>query len=252
MKVSDTLICFKQSRTDFLLQIPPRTMFMCQVVATTCSCFIQVAVLNFALTNIKDVCTPHQEQNFTCPGGRVFFSGKLSYLTNFLSLTNAFKLPSSGLIGPQRIFSRGQIYSGLFWFSAVGAITPIAICFSTRRFPRSPLEYLMAPLIFGGAASIPPITPLDYLSWGVVGFIFQKLIRQRYFAWWSRLNYLVSSGLDLGLALNTLFIFFVLTMMGVQAPNWWGDTITTATLDAQDAAVQAIVVKGTHFGPAIW
>jgi hypothetical protein len=114
------------------------------------------------------------------------------------------------------------------------------------------MKYLMAPLIFGGAAQIPPATPLNYLSWGVVGFIFQKLIRQRYFAWWSRLNYLTSSGLDLGLALSTLFIFFAFTMTGVQAPNWWGNTITTATLDAQDTAVQAAVADGQHFGPAVW
>lgn len=49
---------------------------MAQVVATTFSCFIQVFVLNFALNNIKDVCEITQEERFTCPGGRVFFSGK--------------------------------------------------------------------------------------------------------------------------------------------------------------------------------
>lgn len=157
-----------------------------------------------------------------------------------------------GLIGPQRIFSPGQIYSGLFWFFGVGAIVPVIFYFAARRFPRSPLKYLMAPLIFGGAAQIPPATPLNYLSWGVIGFIFQKLIRQRYFAWWSRLNYLTSSGLDLGLALSTLFIFFAFTMNNVQAPTWWGNTITTATLDAQDTAVQAMVAEGQHFGPAVW
>jgi len=58
------------------MKIPPRTMFMAQVVATTFSCFIQVFVLNFALKNIKDVCEITQEERFTCPGGRVFFSGK--------------------------------------------------------------------------------------------------------------------------------------------------------------------------------
>ena len=66
------------------------------------------------------------------------------------------------------------------------------------------------------------------------------------------MNYLTSSGLDLGLALSTLFIFFAFTMTGVQAPNWWGNTITTATLDAQDTAVQAVVADGQHFGPAVW
>ncbi|KAH8672106.1 small oligopeptide transporter-like protein [Tricladium varicosporioides] len=218
------------------MKIPPRTMFMCQVVATTLSCFIQVGVLNFALTNIKDVCTPHQEQHFTCPGGRVFFSASVIW----------------GLIGPARIFSPGQIYSGLFWFFGIGAILPIIIYFAARRFPASPIKYLMAPLIFGGAASIPPATPLNYLSWGVVGFIFQHVIRRKYFAWWSRLNYLTSSGLDLGLALSTLFIFFAFTMNNVEAPKWWGNNIVSATMDAQDTAIQKVVAEGAHFGPNVW
>jgi hypothetical protein len=94
-------------------------MFMAKVIATTFSCFIQVAVLNFALTNIKDVCTPHQEQHFTCPSGRVFFSASVIW----------------GLIGPQRIFSLGQIYSTLFWFSLVGAVVPIIFYFGARKFP---------------------------------------------------------------------------------------------------------------------
>ena len=48
---------------------------MAQVVATTFSCFIQIVVLNFALNNVKGVCTPTQAEHFTCPGGKVFFSG---------------------------------------------------------------------------------------------------------------------------------------------------------------------------------
>lgn len=211
-------------------------MFMAQVVATTFSCFIQVAVLNFALTNIKDVCTPHQENHFTCPGGRVFFSASVIW----------------GLIGPQRIFSPGQIYSALFWFFGLGAIVPIIFYFSARKWPDSPIKYLMAPLIFGGAASIPPATPLNYLSWGIVGFIFQKVIRQKYFGWWSRLNYLTSSGLDLGLALSTIFIFFAFTLNNIEAPSWWGNNIVSVTMDAQDTAVQRIVAPGEHFGPRVW
>lgn len=211
-------------------------MFMAQVVATTFSCFIQVAVLNFALTNIKDVCTPHQAEHFTCPGGKVFFSASVIW----------------GLIGPARIFSPGQIYSGLFWFFLVGAVTPIIFYFAARKWPKSPIKYLMAPLLFGGAGSIPPATPLNYLSWGIVGYVFQKHIRTKYFGWWSRSNYLTSSGLDLGLALSTLFIFFAFTLSNVQAPNWWGNTIVSATMDAQDTAVQATVAAGDHFGPAVW
>jgi len=78
------------------------------------------------------------------------------------------------------------------------------------------------------------------------------VIRKRYFGWWSRLNYLTSSGLDLGLALSTLFIFFAFTLNGIEAPVWWGNTIVSATLDAQDTAIQAVVANGTHFGPNTW
>lgn len=209
---------------------------MAQVVATTFSCFIQVGILNFALHNIPDVCTPHQVNHFTCPAGRVFFSASVIW----------------GLIGPARIFSPGQIYSGLFWFFGVGAVTPLLFWYLAKKFPASPIKYLLAPLIFGGGASIPPATPLNYLSWGVVGFIFQKVIRQKYFGWWSRLNYLTSSGLDLGLALSTLFIFFAFTLNAIEAPVWWGNTVVTTTLDAQDTAVQAVVAAGQHFGPAVW
>jgi len=79
----------------------------------------------------------------------------------------------------------------------------------------------MAPVILGGGGSIPPGTPLNYLTWGVVGFLFQKVIRERYFRWWSRLNYLTASGLDTGLAISTLFIFFVFTLNSIDGPKWW-------------------------------
>jgi hypothetical protein len=59
------------------------------------------------------------------------------------------------------------------------------------------------------------------LVWAIVGFVFQKYIKTRHWRWWARLNYLTGVGLDTGLALSTLFIFFCFTMTKVQAPNWW-------------------------------
>ncbi|RYP57824.1 hypothetical protein DL769_009255 [Monosporascus sp. CRB-8-3] len=218
------------------MKIPPRTMFMCQVVATTFSCFIQIAVLNFALKNIDGVCEVTQPERFTCPGGRVFFSASVIW----------------GLIGPARVFSPGQVYSGLMVFFIVGAVTPIAIYFAAKRWPRSPAQYLMAPLIFGGASAIPPATPLNYLSWGIVGYIFQYRIKKKYFGWWSRLSYLTSSGLDLGLALSTLFIFFAFTLTEIDPPQWWGNTIVTSTMDFQGTAVEVKLPPGEIFGPRVW
>ncbi|RGP59281.1 sexual differentiation process protein isp4 [Fusarium sporotrichioides] len=218
------------------MKIPPRTMFLSQVVATTFSCFIQIVVLNLSLNNIPDVCEQHQVDHFTCPGGRVFFAASIIW----------------GLLGPARMFSPGQVYSGLFVFFVIGAITPVVIYFLAKRRPKSPVRFLMAPLIFGGAGAMPPATPLNYLSWGAVGFVFQFWIKKRHFRWWSRLNFLTSSALDLGLALATLFIFFAFTLHGIDPPSWWGNDIVSSTMDVQGTAIQAHVAEGARFGPKSW
>jgi len=78
--MSQALTFVSDLKFGHYMKIPPRTMFMAQVVATTVSCFIQVLVLNYALNNIPNVCEPTQPEHFTCPGGRVFFSGKSLFL----------------------------------------------------------------------------------------------------------------------------------------------------------------------------
>ncbi|RDA85762.1 hypothetical protein CP532_6306 [Ophiocordyceps camponoti-leonardi (nom. inval.)] len=218
------------------MKIPPRTMFSAQVAATTLSCIVQIVTLNLALVSIEDVCDSQQRDRFTCPGGRVFFSASVIW----------------GLIGPDRMFSPGRIYSGLFLFFILGAITPVIIHQITKRHPRSPARFLMAPLIFGGAGAIPPATPLNYFSWAAVGFVFQYWIKKRHFGWWSRLNFLTSCGLDLGLALATLFVFFAFSMHGIRPPRWWGNTVVSTTMDVQGTAVRARVAEGEHFGPDVW
>lgn len=237
------------------MKIPPRTMFMSQVVATTFSCFIQIIVLNLALTSIPDVCTKGQPEHFTCPGGKVFFSGKhISHPRANRPASPNSNLASViwGLLGPARIFSPGQVYSGLFFFFLIGAVVSFIIYYAAKRWPKSPIRYLIAPVIFGGAGAIPPATPLNYLSWGIVGFVFQVLIKKRHFRWWSRLNFLTSSGLDLGLALATLVIFFAFTLNNIDPPKWWGNDIVTSTLDAKGSAVQIVLPPGETFGPKTW
>jgi OPT family oligopeptide transporter len=187
------------------MKIPPRTMFTCQVVATVISCFVQVFILRFALSNIKDICTIEQKQHFSCPGAKVFYSASVIW----------------GLLGPQRVFSPGQVYQLLLIGFPLGAILPVIFYYLSKKWPRSPFQYAMAPIILGGNGAIPPATPLNYLSWGFFGFIFQKYIRTRHSAWWNRLNYITASGLDTGLAISTLFIFFVFTIPNIKAPSWW-------------------------------
>ncbi|KAI9818049.1 MAG: hypothetical protein M1827_000673 [Pycnora praestabilis] len=218
------------------MKVPPRVMFSAQVTATIWSCFVQVAVLHWGLGSIKDICTSDQSNHFTCPNGRVFFQASVIW----------------GLIGPQRIFSPGSIYSKLLWFFLLGASLPVIIYAGARMFPKSNIRYLSAPIIFGGTGDLPPATPLNYLSWGIVGTIFNKFIRNRHRGWWSQYNYITSAGLDVGLAISTIVIFFALSLTQTKGPEWWGNTVIKGTMDNLDTAVQKTVAKGEIFGPKIW
>ncbi len=216
------------------MKVPPRTLFWSQTVATFWSGIVQIAVLNWAFGEIPDICSATQPNSFTCPGGRVFFSNSVIW----------------GLIGPARMFSPGQIYSGLYWFFLAGALLPIVLYLLARRYPKSRIRYVMAPVIFAGCGWIPPATPLTYLTWGIVGFIFARYIRGKYRGWWMHYNYITSAGLDVGLALCTILIFFTITLTNTKAPNWWGNTITSKTLDFNSGNnVQKKVSPGQTFGP---
>ncbi|KAF2814918.1 small oligopeptide transporter [Mytilinidion resinicola] len=218
------------------MKIPPRTMFTAQVVATTLACIVQVYTLNFALNNIEGICTIEQKQRFTCPGGRVFFSASVIW----------------GLLGPQRMFSPGQTYSALLWFFPFGVALSLILHFAAKRLPKSPLKYAMAPVILGGGTNIPPASPMNYLTWGMVGFVFQWYIRTRHLRWWSRLNYITATALGTGLALSTLTIFVIFTLNRIDAPRWWGNTVIHTTMDVANTAVQAKVAPGDTFGPKEW
>jgi OPT family oligopeptide transporter len=135
-----------------------------------------------------------------------------------------------GVIGPSRIFSGTGIYAKLQWFWLIGALTPVVFYFAAKRFPRSPIRYLNAPVIFGGLGYIPPATPLIYLSWGIVGFIFNKVIRNSKRGWWLTYNYVTSAALDSGLALSTIIIFFALLLPQVNPPAWWGNNVVGSTM----------------------
>ncbi|KUJ16094.1 small oligopeptide transporter [Mollisia scopiformis] len=218
------------------LKIPQRVTFFGQVIGAVWSCFVQLAVMEWALGHISDICKSGQANNFTCPNARVFFNASVIF----------------GLIGPKRIFSGDATYAGLQWFWLAGSVTPFLIYFGARMFPRSKIRFFSAPIFFGGMLQLPPATPLSYLSWCIVGFVFQKLIRNRFRGWWMRFNYITSAGMDVGLAICTILIIAALNLTTTTFPDWWGNRAPAGTLDYLETAFQKKVAKGSTFGPATW
>lgn len=63
--------------------------------------------------------------------------------------------------------------------------------------------------------------------------MFQYWVRRYRFAWWSRFNYLLSAGLDAGVAVGTILVFFALIYPneGRLRLRWWGNDIVEKTPD---------------------
>ena len=218
------------------MKLPPRVLFCGQLFGTLWSVVVQISVLNWAFGNVKNICTQLNPSHYTCPGGRVFFNASVIW----------------GLIGPARIFSIGQVYNGMLYFFIAGAIGPPLFYVLARMFPKSPLRFVNMPLIFGGSGYIPPATTINYTTWGFVGYIFNKVIKNKYNGWWSHYNYVTSAGLDTGLAISTIIIFFTLSLTNANPPNWWGNNVVGSTLEANFAAIQKTVEPGQIFGPTSW
>lgn len=86
----------------------------------------------------------------------------------------------------------------------------------------------------------------------MVGYGFNKYIRDKFRGWWMQYNYVLSAALDVGLALCSLAIFFFVQLPGGDMSSWWGTTIIESTVDAQQAAIRKTVAEGEIFGPKEW
>ncbi|KIP12223.1 hypothetical protein PHLGIDRAFT_32874 [Phlebiopsis gigantea 11061_1 CR5-6] len=221
------------------MKVSPRAMFWGQVVCTAIACTVQLGVQAWMFTNIDNICDEHQKDGFICPSTQVFGTASIIW----------------GVIGPARQFSQGQIYYGLVFFFLAGAIAPVITWLVQKRFRYTWLKYINWPVIFSGTGNLPPATPLNYVSWGIVGFIFNFVIRRRHFSWWTKYNYVLSAALDSGLAIGQIIIFFCLQfpangtigLHSIQA--WWGNTVAFNTADANRAPL--LTPNGT-FGPKEW
>jgi OPT family oligopeptide transporter len=75
------------------MKIPPRLVFIGQIVGSMVSLLISIIAQEWALDNIPDICKPHQKSFFTCPNLDTFLNSSILW----------------GGIGPKRFFSPGAM-----------------------------------------------------------------------------------------------------------------------------------------------
>ncbi|KAI0476484.1 small oligopeptide transporter [Xylariaceae sp. FL0804] len=234
--MSQALYFAQDLKLGHYMKVPPRSMFFAQLVASIWSAIVQIATMNWALATIENICQDDQAQNYTCPNGNVFYTASIIW----------------GLIGPKRLFSGSAMYANLQYFWLIGAICPVIGWYFARRYPKSFWRYANFPLVFGGSGYLPPATTYTYLCWASVGLTFNYFIRRRWTGWWLNYNYITSAGLDCGLIISTLVIFFCLGLTGATAPQWFGNVGVYENLDELGTAVKSVLPPGETFGPSSW
>ncbi|KAJ3745806.1 small oligopeptide transporter [Lentinula detonsa] len=232
-------IAFTQDfKLGHYMKIPPLVMFWAQIASTLIAGSVQLGVqLWLVLSNLCFIIhlTFYFQRLFTCQNVQIFGTASIIW----------------GAIGSSLQFTTGHLYYPLMFCFIIGAACPAILWVLTKRFPRSKLGYVK--VIFGGPAYVPPANGVNYLTWALVGFIFQHLVRRRRFLWWAKYNYVLSAALDGGTAVGLILIYFCLQYplngtIGINTvQQWWGNTVYTRTLDWKSPPLK-VLAPGETFG----
>ncbi|VFQ75186.1 unnamed protein product [Cuscuta campestris] len=191
------------------MKIPPRSMFIVQIVGTVVAGTINIGVAWWLLTSVHNICQDNllpPNSPWTCPNDRVFFDASVIW----------------GLIGPKRIFGSLGRYGALNWCFLGGAVGPLVVWLVQKAFPtRRWISLINLPVILSTTAYMPPATSLNFNSWIFVGTVFNLFVFRYRRKWWQRYNYVLSAALDAGLAFMAVILYFCLGMPNVSL-DWWG------------------------------
>lgn len=192
------------------MKIPPKSMFIVQLVGTVVASSVHFATAWWLLTSIENICDEAllpKCSPWTCPGDDVFYNASIIW----------------GVVGPKRMFTKDGVYPGMNWFFLIGLLAPLPVWLLSRKFPNHKwIQLINIPIITAGASKIPPARSVNYITWGIVGIFFNFYVYRNFKAWWARHTYILSAALDAGVAFMGVALYFALQSNGIFGPAWWG------------------------------
>ncbi|XP_059662163.1 oligopeptide transporter 7-like [Cornus florida] len=208
------------------MKIPPRTMFMAQVVGTVIACIVYLSTAWWLMEMIPDICES-TSSIWTCPQDAIFYDASVIW----------------GLIGTRRIFGNDGTYGAVNWFFLAGAIAPLLVWLAHKAFPnREWIGLINIPVLIGATSYMPPATAVNYTTWIVVGFLSGFVVYRYRPDLWRRYNYVLSGGLDAGLAFMGVLLYLCLGLQGISV-DWWGNDLDGCQY-ATCPTAKGVVVEG--------
>ncbi|KAL6317784.1 hypothetical protein AAG906_030538 [Vitis piasezkii] len=209
MSMAQAISFLSDFKLGHYMKIPPRSMFLVQLIGTILAGTVNLGVALWLLDSIDNICQDNllpANSPWTCPSDRVFFDASVIW----------------GLVGPKRVFGSLGNYGALNWFFLGGLLGPVAVWLLHKKFPKqSWIPLINLPVLLGATASMPPATPVNYNAWILIGTIFNFFVFRYRKKWWQRYNYILSAALDAGVAFMAVLIY---VSLGIENKNlhWWG------------------------------
>lgn len=182
-----------------------------KLVGTIVTSSVYFGTAWWLLESIPNICNDAllpESSPWTCPGSNVFYNASIIW----------------GVLGPLRIFTKLGLYSMMNYFFLIGALAPVPIWLLSKKFPEKKwIKDINMPILIGATAYMPPARSVNYITWFVVGYIFNVVIYKKYKGWWTRHNYVLSAAMDAGVAFMAILLFFSLQYFNIYGVEWWGN-----------------------------
>ncbi|WOG88124.1 hypothetical protein DCAR_0207358 [Daucus carota subsp. sativus] len=229
VSMSQAITFLQDFKLGHYMKIPPRTMFMAQIVGTLMASTVYLITAWYLMETIPEICETASSSFtvWTCPIDHVFYDASVVW----------------GLIGPRRTFGDLGTYAMVNWSFLLGAIAPVPVWLAQKAFPNQDwIRLINMPVLIGAVGLMPAATAINYSAWIMVGFLSGFVVYRYKPDWWQRHNYVLSGALDAGLAFMGVLLYLCLGLEDIGL-NWWGNELDGCPY-ASCPTAQGIVVDG--------
>ncbi|KAK7203949.1 putative oligopeptide transporter [Myxozyma melibiosi] len=207
-------------------KLPQRAVFRAQLVATLIQTFATLGAVEALFNTVKDFCSTTQPDKFICQFPRSVYSDAIMF----------------GVINPERVLS--TLYPALKHCFYIGPLTAIPFAIMKLKWPRK-VKNIFPPLVWGGSTFWGSTYNYTYYIGGLyAATAFMFYVRRYYTAWWTKYNYILSSGLTAGVAFSGVVVFLALQYTQTSV-SWWGNDVVSAGVDyARASSLKEIPAEG--------
>ncbi|KAL3820753.1 hypothetical protein ACJIZ3_006658 [Penstemon smallii] len=210
ISISQAITFLSDFKLGHYMKIPPKAMFLVQLVGTVVTSLVSFGTAWWLLVTVDHICDTSKLPDgspWTCPGDDVFYNASIIW----------------GVVGPLRMFGKLGLYPGMNYFFLFGLVAPLPVWYLARKYPEKKwISLINVPILISGSGAMPVAKVVNYNCWFAVGLFFNFYVYRRFKGWWARHNYILSAGLDAGVAFMAILCYFTLQFTGVEGPDWWG------------------------------